>query len=391
VLPLAAYFFRFSLLHVYFVQADDYYRLASKVDAGSSHQEKLSQFLYRSACDGSPHVKLLLKAGVPGSNDNIGSRLESELHCAVGKGHVETAALLLGKGAGMNGFSNHAKLSEIEITPLYAAVLGRNRPMVELLLRHGANPSRSVPDGHGLPYATVLHGAAGQGDLGLFALLVKAGAVPAQTVLHTYVVQVLGSQGGTPNWKAVLDEAVAAGMPLKGKDEQGRSLLHLAAALGQFELIDVLLERGFERLAPDRYGVQPYMYLAHWYGNSVGVNPGAELENTMLVLSLDTPDLNVQAATPVSPASWLAPMPPPEWSIAHAAVPKRRLRKLFAEQLDYSKVSEEAYASDKLLASHDSAQDLVIDLSIAQLRATPALALALERRGWTDLARLAQR
>lgn len=390
--PLA-YFARFSLLHVYLKQTDDMYARYSTFDAGASHRSQLTDQLYRSACDGEPPLKLLLRAGVPGKQDGAGQRLGAELQCAAAKGRLDTVAYLLEQGASVNAYGPLGREYVGKATALHAAVLQRNVAMVELLLRHGADPTlRAQSSGDA---GTPLQTAAALGELKLFDMLVKAGAdlkgEEAQTLLHHYVGYLARrNEPGRPHWAALLDEAIASGMPLKGKDKDGRTLLHLAAMLGEFELIDILLERGFDRLAPDAYGARPFMNLAYWYANRTSINPGPELESTLLVLSIGAPDLNARVEGKAG--YWLGMQPlPPSWSLAHAAVAKRRLRKRFEEQVDYSALTVDDFASYQALASEGAAEDLVSDLSAAQLQAALALGAALERRGWPQLARQAGR
>ncbi len=383
-----AYFARFSALHTYLRLTDDRYAMVSAFDELSSQREKLSRHLYQSACDGTPAVKLLVRAGVPGSQDSTGPRLGAELQCAAVHDHPDTVVYLLAQGANPNAYGPLGEQFAGAGTPLYAAVLQRNAPMVELLLRHNAEPSTGAQSGE-----TPLQAAAAQGDLKLFAMLVKAGAdikgASAQTLLHYYLAYVAGQpEHSKARWVAALDEAVAAGMPLKGKDKEGRSALHLAAMMGEFDLIDALLERGLDRLGADFYDGRPFMYLAYWYANRATEIPGPELESTLLVLSYGAPGLNAKVNGKGSYWFGMPPLPP-SWSIANAAVAKRRLRKLFDAQLDYSTLTVNDFVSQQALGTEGAAEDLLADLNADQLRAASALPMALERRGWPELARQA--
>jgi ankyrin repeat protein len=104
-----------------------------------------------------------------GALDNDHSLLESHssdgwtpLHLAAFFGRQEAAAALLARGANVDSRStNHMRN-----TPLHAAAAGRRFPVVQLLLKNGADVNATQSGGW-----TALHGAAQSGDRALVELL----------------------------------------------------------------------------------------------------------------------------------------------------------------------------------------------------------------------------
>lgn len=82
-------------------------------------------------------------------------------------GHYDVAALLLGAGAN----ANLAAKNGLGVSPLHSASSSGQLAIVELLLRHSADPNAADP--HGM---TPLHTAAGNGNRDIIAILLEAGA-----------------------------------------------------------------------------------------------------------------------------------------------------------------------------------------------------------------------
>jgi ankyrin repeat protein len=96
------------------------------------------------------------------------------LHLASHFGHPEIVALLLDAGANLEALAHNAQAN----TSLHAALAGRQRAVVELLLDRGADPNGKRQDG-----LTPLHLAAMIGDASDVRLLLDKGAsldTPAQ-------------------------------------------------------------------------------------------------------------------------------------------------------------------------------------------------------------------
>ena len=91
------------------------------------------------------------------------------LHLAAYFGGLETATLLLDRGADVDARTTNAQLRDV--TPLHSAAAGRKTEVAILLLDRGADPNAAQPGGW-----TSLHQAAANGDLRLCKALLKRGA-----------------------------------------------------------------------------------------------------------------------------------------------------------------------------------------------------------------------
>lgn len=88
-------------------------------------------------------------------------------------GHAETVAWLIAAGADLDAVARHA----LQVTPLHAALFGREVETARLLVAHGANV-KARRGGKGWPRAgwTALHYAAAYGFLDLIDLLIERNA-----------------------------------------------------------------------------------------------------------------------------------------------------------------------------------------------------------------------
>lgn len=385
-----AYLARLPLMHHYLVSSDPGYEKAMRYRSGVATEEKLGMAFVEAACAGDlPRIKLLLRAGLTPAPELLGSALTNAARCD----QMEMASFLIVKQANVNatprsvigttaGFSAR---NGGPLTPLQFAVSRKNGPLVALLLSNGADPSLQGPEAGNMG---PLHFAARTGDLALIETLVKAGAKPNAPTPQAPIVYFVEANAGLADtsvagWEVVIARAERAGMAIGGLDTEGGNLLHWAAGRGQLGLIEVLLARGADRHQQEKRGAMPFMHLANWYLHTAD-EPGPQLEFVLKALTSGVPNINV-------PATFMTHVPGStslqiDWTIARAAAAKRRVRLVFGERIDYSMLG--SGRGDALLwplQDKEQAAALVADLSAEQLAAAPALATALEAKGWGDL------
>lgn len=151
------------------------------------------------------------------------------LHGAAAAGHIEIVEFLLSKGADIDA-RNNANQNPL----LYAAYNGR-APVVKLLLDKGADFKQ--PDRYG---RTVLHYPVREGHRDVVEILVKKGMD----------IMVEDGMGVSPLRFAIegghtdIMDVFAASKALDVGDDSGRIALHLAAAQGQREIVDLLIKKG---------------------------------------------------------------------------------------------------------------------------------------------------
>lgn len=134
---------------------------------------------------------------------------------------------------------------------LGSACLAGDMKRIEALLREDPDCARKT-DGHGL---TPLHHAASRGRPKIIRLLLAKGAEPdARDGLRRTALNLLTTKAPLDAYKALLD----AGAPVNAADSyQGWTALHLAAALGRADVVELLLERGADPALRDRRGRTP--------------------------------------------------------------------------------------------------------------------------------------
>jgi len=187
--------------------------LAQNPNLISSRDEKYGQSpLHVAAFNGNKAiVELLLGKGADvNAKANNGA---TPLHLAAVRGSVEVATLLLESGAQINATDNDGW------TPLHSASVSKKEEMIALLVQHGGKDlTGNGPQGPSV----------GQGPAGDPAL---RGAQVFQAA----------TAGDLATVKALILETPKF---VNSKDSDGNSLLHVAAANGNKELTDLLLEDG---------------------------------------------------------------------------------------------------------------------------------------------------
>lgn len=181
--------------------------------------------------------------------------------------HEKLALFLLKKGA------DTSKTDGLGRTPLHAAVETGKVELVKALLAHGADPNaRMTKDESPLPGdyvarngfvgASAFWVAARASDLNLMRILVAAGADP-KLPNRDNVTPLMVAAGATQTENRLPPESqVLAGVKLcldLGNDvnvagRNGQTALHVAAALGEDDVIQFLFDHGAKLGAKDRLG-----------------------------------------------------------------------------------------------------------------------------------------
>jgi ankyrin repeat protein len=216
-------------------------------------------------------VRLLLEAGANARAVQPGTDITA-LHFAMLSGSVKTVRLLLSWDVDVNAQTRRGA------TPLYYGVFKGVPATVALLLKAGADPSRSGPD------QTPLQLACWEGFVEIASLLLRAGADPAgpgATALHvaierghTALVRLLlmvvdveedrGSEGITPRVTAVCESSaeviqilLEAGADVTRLPPSGFTLLHCAAARRSVESTRAMPNAGIHPDDRGGYGWTP--------------------------------------------------------------------------------------------------------------------------------------
>ena len=252
--------------------------------------------------DLAPIAALLLDHGLElEARDSIN---RTALIAASGRGVPELVAVLLERGAEIHGPAG-GPLNE----PALAAAMrgdrpggqGRHREVIELLLRHGADPGALRPGHEGL-----LHHAAARGYATLARELVDRGTEVDGAARDTRTTSMMeaAKEGQAETVKLLLDHRAA----VDATDYAGREALALAAGEGHAEVVALLLDRGANIHARDREGNTALLHAVRGglyqrpdlgtietllsRGASAGeaVAPRSEVETRLLsVLNIDAP------------------------------------------------------------------------------------------------------
>lgn len=186
---------------------------------------------------------------------------ETPLSIAVVNGLTDIVKLLLSKKANCKNLDKNRKLisklgnikDKSGCTPLHYAIYLNDQKMVELLLKHGANPNVFSKKG-----LYPIH-MASRISLNLCRLLVQYGAN----------VNVKDVNGRTPIMESILSKCGEAfqiciflkenGASINGKDIFGNSTLHYASSAGKLQLVDFLIKNGANIDEENYQGETPFI------------------------------------------------------------------------------------------------------------------------------------
>lgn len=215
-------------------------------------------------------VQLLLSRGAdPNATNHYGGTPYS---VAVDRGNTNMMTLLLQNGAKETVISLSAPLRRAAImnqlaeaealvkqsptmvqshddlrrTPLHLACAQAGLPLVELLLKHGADVNATDFADH-----TPLHGAALAGNVDIINALLAMKADPNQRNRQLATPLFLAAMRGA---LPAIDVLLRGGAELQAVDNLGETALHRAASRGLVEAIKLLLDRGADVNVRDRQG-----------------------------------------------------------------------------------------------------------------------------------------
>ncbi|XP_058229006.1 dynein axonemal heavy chain 12 [Hemibagrus wyckioides] len=167
-------------------------------------------------------------------NANVNLKLahcRTALHEAARSGVTDIAMLLLKSGADPDPRSTYG------LTPLALAAQGGHMEIVRELLRRGADVDSQAQD-----WATILYEASASGNPDIISLLLEYGAdanipkhtghLPIHRVAHRGYAKALALLIPVTTWEAV--------------EDSGMSPLHSAAAGGQIQCLEMLLNAGYD-------------------------------------------------------------------------------------------------------------------------------------------------
>lgn len=244
----------------------------------------LREAAYRAARDGDVGaLKMLRLAGLLINDSPVGSAL----HGASAKGRERAVEYLLAAGIDVNlvELQTHPHSGAVAGTTALATAAGAGHAgVVRQLLAAGARADAASPDG-----VSPLLLAALIGREDIIAALLAAGAPPNGTKPQPALFALLQARdnplhGLRPlsqdllagDWQAWFTRLKSQGFDLAVLDADGRTALHLAAAMPYPELVLALVGAGLNVNAQDRFGATPLAYATH----RVATRPNRALENT---------------------------------------------------------------------------------------------------------------
>jgi len=162
----------------------------------------------------------------------------SALAHAAGQGHARVVALLLERGADIEGGNG--------LSPLACAARKGHNEVVRLLIERGADIEGDT-NGPG----TALFQASAEGELSTVRLLLELGAaVDAKTEKRATPLLIATADGHLD----VVVQLIEAGADLDCTDRSGDTALHHAANNGSTAIVEALVKAGADRTVVDKYG-----------------------------------------------------------------------------------------------------------------------------------------
>ncbi|EHK41615.1 putative ankyrin repeat protein [Trichoderma atroviride IMI 206040] len=207
-------------------------------------------------------VTMLLEDG-----QNVNAKNEDDwtaLHIAATRGHAAIVQLLIDKGASVNAVTDVPDNETSRATALHWAARSGHENVLDILLNNGADIDLRTGDGE-----TALHWAAGKGHVGAIALLLNRGADLEAKSVHGFTPLCTAARSGQEAGVMVLIER---GADLSVTTE-GDSLLHFAAKGRNVEIVQLLLDKGFDVNLIGASGEYPLHAAAGSFGYRLNYKP----------------------------------------------------------------------------------------------------------------------
>ena len=210
---------------------------------------------------------------------------QEELQNECWKACYRTGDLVFVKYCLANGLDINARAPISGAVPLDSAIYGGNKHIFDYLLKNGADVNAI-----GYEDGTILMGAANQANLEFIAALLENGADPnlaspktGETPLHAATakgfnkgmfdcVKLLLESGADPNIKA--KSGIPTATYYRDIKVVGETPLHLAAAYGTKEMIEILLEYKADPALKDDRGESPLT----WYSRHQRIDKHIQLD-----------------------------------------------------------------------------------------------------------------
>lgn len=179
-------------------------------------------------------VMMLLEAGQ--HIDAKNKQNWTALHMAAARGHAVTVQLLVDEGADIKAVTYEPGYVVSGSTALHWAARNGHEKVLEILLENGAEINLQTPGGE-----TALHWAAQNGHVGAITLLLNKGAnLEAESSFGYRPIEYTALSGKEAAVKFLIDRGANPSC------KNGRSPLRFAAEGGCVEVVQLLIEKGFD-------------------------------------------------------------------------------------------------------------------------------------------------
>jgi ankyrin repeat protein len=179
-------------------------------------------------------TELLIKAMSPFAINIADKEGSTALHLAAANGHTGLVKLMIETGANVN------QADKYDRTALHLAAKNGHKDLVELLLPQMTPDDEAIEHGW-TALQTALHYAVRSGHTGLVQWMIEKGANVNQADENGYTVLHVAAAKGQ---KDVVDLLVNKGADLNQADDSGKTALHRAAERGHKDVVEFLASNG---------------------------------------------------------------------------------------------------------------------------------------------------